>query len=45
MDETKENIYEEPVLLGTGDLEEVAGGCLFVCSLGSCRPPKEKEEV
>lgn len=28
--------YEEPLLLGAEDLQDVAGGCLFSCSDGSC---------
>jgi hypothetical protein len=30
--------YEEPVLLGADDLEDVAGGCVAFCEDGSCRP-------
>lgn len=30
--------YEEPVLLGADDLEDVAGGCWFACQDGDCRP-------
>ncbi len=37
--ETKpiENQYEEPLLLNAEDLHDVAGGCLFACSDGSCK--------
>ena len=28
--------YEEPLLLGAEDLQDVAGGCLAGCSDGSC---------
>lgn len=28
--------YEEPLLLGAEDLKDVAGGCWFGCSDGSC---------
>ncbi len=36
--ETKpiENQYEEPLLLSAEDLQDVAGGCWFACSDGSC---------
>jgi len=37
MDKKNENVYEEPILLGAEDLEDVAGGCAFNCSDGSCR--------
>jgi hypothetical protein len=30
--------YEEPTLLGAEDLLDVAGGCLFSCSNGDCKP-------
>jgi hypothetical protein len=30
--------YEEPLLLGAEDLMDVAGGCLFSCSDGDCKP-------
>lgn len=30
--------YEEPVLLGAEDLDDVAGGCAFACQNGDCRP-------
>lgn len=30
--------YEEPVLLSAEDLQDVAGGCLFNCSNGDCKP-------
>jgi hypothetical protein len=33
----KQMEYEEPVLLGAEDLQDVAGGCLFSCSDGSCQ--------
>lgn len=32
-------VYEEPLLLGAEDLQDVAGGCLFGCSDGSCKKP------
>lgn len=42
MEKKTENLFEEPILLSAEDLEDVAGGCLFSCSDGSCRkPPKE----
>jgi len=44
MDKKNENVYEAPILLDAEDLEDVAGGCLFNCSNGSCRP-KEKDTV
>ena len=40
-----ENPYEEPILLGAEDLQDVAGGCLFSCSDGSCRPKELKDDV
>lgn len=32
--------FEEPLLLGAEDLRDVAGGCLFGCSDGSCGAKK-----
>ena len=43
MDKKNENAYEEPILLGAEDLEDVAGGCLFNCCDGSCRTSSEHE--
>jgi len=37
-DRTKLEEYEEPILLGAEDLEDVAGGCLLLCEDGSCKP-------
>jgi len=34
--ELEQNEYEEPLLLGAEDLENVAGGCIAGCSDGSC---------
>jgi hypothetical protein len=34
-----EEDYEEPILLGAEDLENVAGGCIAGCSDGSCSKP------
>jgi len=34
----KQMNYEEPLLLGAEDLMDVAGGCLFSCSDGDCKP-------
>lgn len=42
MDNTK-NVYEEPILLSAEDLEDVAGGCLFNCSDGSCRTQADQK--
>lgn len=39
----KKNEYEEPILLGAEDLEDVAGGCILLCFDGSCRPKEQKE--
>lgn len=36
--EKNKNVFEEPILLSVKDLEDVAGGCLFNCKNGSCRP-------
>lgn len=40
-----ENIYEEPILLSAEDLQEVAGGCWFNCSDGSCKPKVENPDA
>ena len=37
MDDKKLEEYEEPILLGAEDLEDVAGGCLLACGDGSCK--------
>jgi hypothetical protein len=35
---TPDESYEEPILLGAEDLEDVNGGCIFSCSDGDCKP-------
>ena len=44
MDKKHENVYEEPILLAAEDLEDVAGGCLFNCSDGSCKPKQDNPD-
>lgn len=44
LDNRKQVEYEEPLLLGAEDLMDVAGGCLFSCSDGDCKP-KEVTQV
>ena len=40
--EHDQNEYEEPLLLGAEDLENVAGGCIAGCSDGSCTKPAKE---